>query len=390
MQTSPLLLLQDNEEIEKQEIETTQISFWRDIVIPNWDLLYKTNVVRLFWEREGIPKSCRGQVWFKAIGNYLNVSINSYETIYCIKNNEIEQYLEFLENEEKKKNEGIKSILGKNITISSTKSILDLNDDTINFREGLKRKNSIERDISRLFGSDSFEDIDLNSIDKKHKDISCVLQAFCNCRKSISYIQFMTHLTQILLYYQSPKIAFVSLCNMVNTEIFEIYIHCNVSEIRQRIEIFTKMLVYNASEIARHLQKLSILADTYVMDWCNGLFSAQLPINIVSRIWDLYFLNGEIIIWKCSVALLIILNENLNITKKSHHKIVKILQSIKKSLNNNNILLNEEYFVKKIYSIKLPRDVRKWFKKKEIQNKKKQKKRKRKKRKKRKLRQEKP
>ncbi len=106
------------------------------------------------------------------------------------------------------------------------------------------------------------------------------------------YLYIIYFTVQILLNYQSPAIAFISLSNMLNAEIFEIYIHCNVSEIRQRIEIFTKMLVYNSSDIARHLQKLSILADTYVMDWCNGLFSAQLPLNIVSRVWDLYFLHA--------------------------------------------------------------------------------------------------
>ena len=127
-----------------------------------------------------------------------------------------------------------------------------------------------------------------------HEDIAAVLEAFCNCRTQISYVQFMSHLVQILLHYQSPRIAFVSLCNMVNAEIFEIYIHCNAAEIRQRIEVFAKMLVFNASDIARHLQRLEILPDIYVMDWCQGLFSAQLDVDIVARIWDLYFLNGEV------------------------------------------------------------------------------------------------
>eukprot|EP01083_Nonionella_stella_P177771 625814_1 len=354
-------LLKDDDE-ERDDIQ--QISFWRDIVLPNWDSLHQSGVVKLFWEREGIPSSCRGQVWYYAIGNRLNIALNAFDSVYSVTKQQMDEYEAFLRDDEPKR-----------------KSIFDLEGsggETLHFCEGLKRKKSIERDMTRLFEDGAHG---------SHDDIVSVLMAFCNLRSSISYIQFLTHLAQILLQYQSPAIAFISLSNLINQQIFEIYIHCNVSQIRQRIGIFSKMLVYNCSHIARHLQKLTILADTYVMDWCNGLFSAQLPINIVSRIWDLYLLNGEIIIWKSAVALLICINEKLDLVNKSHHKCVKILQSIKKSFLIHNVTLDERYFVKKIYSIKLPRDVRKWFKKKDTShsagaraNTKKQKKKKKKKR----------
>merc|ERR1711923_463696 len=128
------------------------------------------------------------------------------------------------------------------------------------FCDGLKRRQSIERDIARMFGAENFDDIQRVSASRKvnHEDIAAVLSAFCNCRSQISYVQFMSHLVEILLHFQSPRIAFISLCNMVNAEIFEIYIHCNAAEIRQRIEVFAKMLVFNASDIARHLQRMEI------------------------------------------------------------------------------------------------------------------------------------
>ncbi len=180
-------------------------------MIANWDLLHKTSVVKLFWEREGIPKSCRGQVWYSAVGNKLNIAPKAFENMYKVSGEEVERYLVFMDKDKQRKpsesENSIKSILGGNVISTRTilnyefakndKKILNEAGKTVHFCRGLKRKNSIERDISRLFGSESFEDLTVNSIDKKHKDIASVLMAFCNCRKSIGYIQFMTHLGMI-------------------------------------------------------------------------------------------------------------------------------------------------------------------------------------------------
>eukprot|EP01084_Bolivina_argentea_P263153 445289_1 len=129
--TSPLLMdvgdgvqiKQNLEDLEKKrETETTRISFWRDIVIPNWDLLYKTSVVKLFWEREGIPKTCRGQVWHYAIGNKLNIPTNSFDNVYKVSKQQMNEFITFMENQQNINNNmindneinAIKSILGGN------------------------------------------------------------------------------------------------------------------------------------------------------------------------------------------------------------------------------------------------------------------------------------
>lgn len=237
----------------------------------------------------------------------------------------------------------------QNFSIRNEESKIDT------FRNGLKRKNSIERDISRLYQSTKFEQIQSGLI---HIDVSNVIQAFCNCNPKMSYVQPMSHLTQILLIYMKPSIAFIALSNMVQRELFSIYILIESGKIQNRINMFLKMLVYNAATIAKHLDTLNIPCDiTFLMSWCLSLFSAQLSLNIVSRIWDLYFLFGEIIIWKSAVALLIILDEKQKLTKKNFAETIKLLTYIPTKL------CNENEFVKKIFSIKLPKDVENWFRK---------------------------
>ena len=144
---SPLLLMDD---VDVEQRKSDNVSFWRDIVIPKWNILSKSSVVRLFWEREGIPAAVRGQVWHCAIGNDLNVPIKGFETMYSVKPDEREQYALYLEQKENAQKQAVQSIFG--------------NDDAENgmelpFCEGLKRKKSIERDIARMFGTDSFADI---------------------------------------------------------------------------------------------------------------------------------------------------------------------------------------------------------------------------------------
>ena len=126
------------------------VSFWRDIVIPKWESLSKSAVVRLFWEREGIPPAVRGQVWHCAIGNGLNVPLKGFETVYSVKAAERERFALFLEQRECAQRETTQSIFGGDAAGDGVE---------LPFCEGLKREKSIERDIARMFGSESFADI---------------------------------------------------------------------------------------------------------------------------------------------------------------------------------------------------------------------------------------
>lgn len=41
----------------------------------------------------------------------------------------------------------------------------------------------------------------------------------------------------------------------------------------------------------------------FLLDWYITLFAKSLPLDIATRIWDLYFLEGEILLYKVTVAI---------------------------------------------------------------------------------------
>lgn len=57
-------------------------------------------------------------------------------------------------------------------------------------------------------------------------------------------------------------------------------------------------------DLYRHFEVLEITTDIYLIDWMLTLYSKNLDIDIVSRIWDNFMLDGEIFAIKTGLALL--------------------------------------------------------------------------------------
>ena len=57
-------------------------------------------------------------------------------------------------------------------------------------------------------------------------------------------------------------------------------------------------------DLFRHFETLDISADLYLIDWMLTLFSKNMDLDIVSRIWDNFMLDGEVFAIKTGLAVL--------------------------------------------------------------------------------------
>lgn len=57
-------------------------------------------------------------------------------------------------------------------------------------------------------------------------------------------------------------------------------------------------------DLFRHFETLDITADLYLIDWMLTLFSKNMDLDIVSRIWDNFMLDGEVFAIKTALAIL--------------------------------------------------------------------------------------
>lgn len=53
-----------------------------------------------------------------------------------------------------------------------------------------------------------------------------------------------------------------------------------------------------------HFRELNVTSEMFMLDWVLTLFAKSLPIDIASRIWDLYILEGEHALFRCALGIL--------------------------------------------------------------------------------------
>lgn len=57
-------------------------------------------------------------------------------------------------------------------------------------------------------------------------------------------------------------------------------------------------------ELYKHFETLDITTDLFLIDWMLTLYSKNMDLEVVSRIWDNFILKGEIFAIKTGLALL--------------------------------------------------------------------------------------
>ncbi len=68
--------------------------------------------------------------------------------------------------------------------------------------------------------------------------------AYCNYNKNVSYTQFMAHLVEVLLKYQNDRMCFISLCNILNCELFDMFLNFGMHKlvVYKKHNLFTQVL----------------------------------------------------------------------------------------------------------------------------------------------------
>ncbi len=79
-------------------------------------------------------------------------------------------------------------------------------------------------------------------------------------------------------------------------------------------------------ELFKHFETLDITTDLFLIDWMLTLYSKNMDLEIVSRLWDNFMLDGEIFAIKTGLALLKYFESQF--IKLSYFKIIKHLRNM--------------------------------------------------------------
>jgi len=77
-------------------------------------------------------------------------------------------------------------------------------------------------------------------------------------------------------------------------------------------------------DLSKHFKTLDLTPDLFLIDWMLTLYSKLLNLELVSRIWDNFLLDGEIYAIKVALGLLMYLEKEL--MNQSYNRIIKLLR----------------------------------------------------------------
>ena len=296
------------------------IDYWTKTVLKDFEKLKKSPKLRESVWKFGIPKQLRGKVWPLAIGNSLMMTQNLYshfaqrakQVTEARKKAAVSKNKDNSDNTKDKDNskDSDKDESKKQeLTADIAETILLNKETTISY---------IGVDIPRTFPELAyFQDEGI-----LNDTLRVLLQTYCFYRPDIGYVQGMSYLAATLLLYMDDFTAFKSLCNLLNSPFFHDFLKMKIDS---RSKIFEKLLKYNEIEIYNIFISNMIRPEQYFMDWAMTLFSRALKLSVVPRIWDLILMFGEIEVYRCSVAILKclkneILNKDIDVVRKKIQK----------------------------------------------------------------------
>ncbi|KAL0483695.1 TBC1 domain family protein [Acrasis kona] len=259
------------ERMKREEFMRKATDIWLTDIIPNFEERTAEKRTRKLW-RQGLPPRVRGQVWQLAAGNSLHISEDLFE-ILCDKKTPVH-------------NERVES--------SDDMEKLDrINRDSGNI-------NLIKIDLSRTFPALQF----FQEGGPYYDNFQKVLECYAKFRPDVGYVQGMSYLVAMLLLNMETYPAFVTLANMLNRNHFYSFFKMNMDEIEKCVQLFKILMNEELPLLFKHFEKEGVNHQTFIVDWFITLFAKSLPLDIAARLWDIYFLEGDLFLYRATLGLL--------------------------------------------------------------------------------------
>jgi hypothetical protein len=176
----------------------------------------------------------------------------------------------------------------------------------------------------------------------------------CKYNKSIISLSYL-----FVLVFKDEYLSFCNLYNLICSSSILEYYHKNEKFIGSRIKFFDQLLKSKIPKICKHFNNLDISSELFLVSWFETIFSLALDYNTLRRIFDLYLLNGEYILFQVAITIIKIQeDELLNFTISD---IFKVLKKLPKEYK-------EDIFMEKLYSNDIYLEYDNWVKSQAIES----------------------
>jgi hypothetical protein len=109
----------------------------------------------------------------------------------------------------------------------------------------------------------------------------------------------------MFLLNMEPDRAFVSLCNVIQkSPVWSAVFSASENGIRNYAKVFNVLFAENLPKLYLHFRNLALTPNNYLTDWLTTVFASVLPLELSSRLWDIFMLRGDIILFKTGLVML--------------------------------------------------------------------------------------
>ena len=202
-------------------------------------------------------------------------------------------------------------------------------------------------------------------------DLCEVINGFVISRPDIKYNENISYLVGMLIINMDKYQAYVSFMNLIlNPNIIIYYLSGNkeenimeygysdtpggeedksinknkkipsIVEKNLRRVIFKQLLFHNLPDLCSNLELINVLPEDYFDEWNQTIFCKNFNIDISMKIWDLFVVQGEKIIFDAGIAIMKELEEDLNNCEEKEEALDILLNSQMREINENNIMKN--------------------------------------------------
>lgn len=261
------------QQLKHEERLSLASKIWNVEILNNWESMRTSRKARELWW-QGIPPNVRGKVWMLAIGNDLHITPELYEICVCRAKDRIRMAAE-------------------SISVSE-----DVDVEAMADKEGSVEL--IKLDVSRTFPQLCIFQKGGPYYDLLHS----LLGAYVCYRPDVGYVQGMSFLAAILILNLEVADAFVCFANLLNQPCQLAFFRLDESMMRSYFLTYEEFFRENMPNLFAHFSALNLSPDLYLIDWIYTLYSRSLPLDVASRVWDVFFRDGDEFLFRTALGLL--------------------------------------------------------------------------------------
>ncbi|CAN8099852.1 unnamed protein product [Discula destructiva] len=273
------------------------MQIWEKDIVPRWNSAIRERRTRELWWRGVAPRS-RGTVWAKAIGNDLDLTERSYE-----------------------------AALGRARAAETREKAGHGSSEDHKYGSWMR---AIRKDVDE----ETWRDLRIfQAGGPLHQSLLDVLSAYAMYRSDIGYVAGCNTIAALLLLNTpSPAAAFISLANVLNRGLPLSFHSDDAGAKASAYNLLLQTLAAKSPSLHAHLSALPQHdADVYMREIYTSLFTNQLALDEASRLWDVYVFEGDAVLIRAGVAVLLE-HEMALLGTSNTGEVVKVIQSKKQRL----------------------------------------------------------